>query len=630
MQSRKAKRGLVVLLLLSFTYIFIITAWVCDDAYITFRTIDNFVSGYGLRWNIDERVQAYTHPLWMFIIALLYSVTAEPYFTSIALSFLFSLAAILILLYHTRDTLLKIVIVALLISSKAFTDYTSSGLENPLAYFLVILFVIQYLRNKSDFKNILYLCFLSSLILLTRLDLFLIIALPLFHAIYSYSKSNQCNRSVYAITGALLIGFSPLIAWELFSLLYYGFFLPNTAYAKLCTGIPAGELFIQGLDYIKISSFYDPITPAVIIIAIIMSFTISGSQEMFLGVGILLYVGWVILIGGDFMAGRMLAVPFFLAVSLLSKLNMKNATAFIIIILIAFYNARIDKPPAQNTSTYTCKIHWNDPESRGIADERGVYYKTCGLLNVFKTGEPNIPLIDQGKAIRKYKKQYYICTCLGYTGYYAGHQTYLIDKMALADPLLSRINHPPDKSWRIGHFSRELPKGYIESIKNDTNAISDADLNKLYAAIRIITRSPLFSRGRIEEILKFNLGHYNGYLHRENYETDSNDHLFDLILYDTTFVYDGTSSQSAQYLPGDIDADGRITRMDLAYLRLFFKGMCPRFPAVISQGSVDFYPAADVNGDCRITLADYTRLQNYLWGLARTLISCPNIPSTEL
>ena len=35
------------------------------DALITFRVIDNFVHGYGLRWNIAERVQAYTNPLWM-------------------------------------------------------------------------------------------------------------------------------------------------------------------------------------------------------------------------------------------------------------------------------------------------------------------------------------------------------------------------------------------------------------------------------------------------------------------------------------------------------------------------------------------------------------------------------------
>ena len=39
--------GLYILVLLQ-------NAWLCDDAFITFRTIDNFVHGYGLTWNVAE------------------------------------------------------------------------------------------------------------------------------------------------------------------------------------------------------------------------------------------------------------------------------------------------------------------------------------------------------------------------------------------------------------------------------------------------------------------------------------------------------------------------------------------------------------------------------------------------
>ena len=41
-----------------FVLVLIRTTWICDDAYINFRTIDNFLHGYGLRWNIAERVQS--------------------------------------------------------------------------------------------------------------------------------------------------------------------------------------------------------------------------------------------------------------------------------------------------------------------------------------------------------------------------------------------------------------------------------------------------------------------------------------------------------------------------------------------------------------------------------------------
>lgn len=61
-------------------------AWILDDAYITFRTVDNLVHGLGLTWNVEERVQAFTHPLWMFVVSLCYLATHELFFTVILLS----------------------------------------------------------------------------------------------------------------------------------------------------------------------------------------------------------------------------------------------------------------------------------------------------------------------------------------------------------------------------------------------------------------------------------------------------------------------------------------------------------------------------------------------------------------
>src|SRR5437868_2600834 len=62
------------------------TAWMADEAFITFRVADNFVHGLGLRWNVAERVQVYTHPAWLALVAVFYAVTHEAYFTVLALS----------------------------------------------------------------------------------------------------------------------------------------------------------------------------------------------------------------------------------------------------------------------------------------------------------------------------------------------------------------------------------------------------------------------------------------------------------------------------------------------------------------------------------------------------------------
>jgi arabinofuranosyltransferase len=61
--KRRLQTLACVVLLALFAVVLCRTAWVGDDAYITFRTVDNLVHGYGARWNVDERVQAYTHPL---------------------------------------------------------------------------------------------------------------------------------------------------------------------------------------------------------------------------------------------------------------------------------------------------------------------------------------------------------------------------------------------------------------------------------------------------------------------------------------------------------------------------------------------------------------------------------------
>ena len=73
-----------------------------DDAHITFRTVWNFVHGYGLTYNPDERVQAYTHPLWMLAITAAHFVTREFFFTVTALSWVFDVAAGVVLLRRAR------------------------------------------------------------------------------------------------------------------------------------------------------------------------------------------------------------------------------------------------------------------------------------------------------------------------------------------------------------------------------------------------------------------------------------------------------------------------------------------------------------------------------------------------
>jgi hypothetical protein len=61
-----------LLVFIAFNYLFFTNSYICDDSLITCRTADNFVNGYGLRWNVIERVQSFTNPPWLFLIIFFY------------------------------------------------------------------------------------------------------------------------------------------------------------------------------------------------------------------------------------------------------------------------------------------------------------------------------------------------------------------------------------------------------------------------------------------------------------------------------------------------------------------------------------------------------------------------------
>src|SRR5262245_36279099 len=101
------------------------------------RTVDNFTAGRGLTWNPGERVQAYTHPLWMFLLSGFYAITPDAFYVQYMLSLALSLAAVLVFAFGVGATPLTTTLgLAVFVLSKAFVDYSTSGLENPATHLL--------------------------------------------------------------------------------------------------------------------------------------------------------------------------------------------------------------------------------------------------------------------------------------------------------------------------------------------------------------------------------------------------------------------------------------------------------------------------------------------------------------
>lgn len=507
-----------------FLVIVVSNSWLGDDAYITFRTIENFLDGHGLRWNVAERVQSYSHPLWMATLATQTLISDNIYLTSLSSSIIFTAIATFIVLFPiSRSIRMSLAIVLTMLLSKAFVDYSTSGLENPLTHAIVAIFFLIYFRFQKSQRAILGMYFLAGLAFLNRMDSILVF-LPALARLFLRHKE---ARDIKLIAIAAI----PPVLWELFSIIYYGSFVPNTAYAKLGTGIPASELAHQALHYFLNSLAIDKVTLPLIAVALIANYAFRRKLGNPLIEGAILYLIYVVKIGGDFMSGRFFALPFLMACIYLvrygfyfPKLNRALPVVFIIAGLFSPLN------PLYNNRDYgTDREAVGDAKSAlvdpwGICDERGFYFRSTGLFSSQRVGDyPEHYWYYSGLSDKLHGAQITSQGGMGvgYYGYAVGPGVFVIDRYALCDPLLARLparRVDPNFAdsgvmghlkWRIGHFNRTVPEGYPKSALEGPNQIKDPGVAEYYDKIVLITRGPLFSPSRIGAIIGLNLGRYD-------------------------------------------------------------------------------------------------------------------------
>lgn len=496
----------------------IIYAWMGDDAFITLRTVDNFVSGDGLTWNPGERVQAYTHPLWMFVLSAFYFFTREPFYTTLVVSILISGAAVLLFeRFFCRRGAEALPLLLAFAMSRAFIDYATSGLENPLTYLILVLFYARVIHEGS----LLELAFLAALGMLNRMDTALLFAPALVWRSFVGFRT-QGKSFLREFLQAVFIGGSPFLVWELFSLLYYGSFVPNTALAKLNHGIPRLQIWKQGVLYLFNSLSSDPVTLVFILSSLAVPWIKRDAKHTVIGVGLALYLLYIVNIGGDFMSGRFLAAPFIPALVLYSRLPIESWRAAATLAVLTLVVGFIGSVP---TLLFNSKrnLERSKIDRWGIADERRYYAHSSSLFTLGREVDgPTHPWRSKGEFLDNEMgpddiRPVHRAGNIGYRGFYAAKDITIVDAYALADPLLARLPARRDLKWRIGHFSRAMPSGYIASLRTGSDKFQDEDLGQYWQKIDLITRGSLFSRERLAAIWQLNTGALDHLIDWERY-----------------------------------------------------------------------------------------------------------------
>ena len=346
---------------------------------------------------------------------------------------------------------------------------------------------------------------LASLMATNRMDSALLVAPALAWHLYT----ERVPRTWRAIAA----GASPAVLWHLFSFIYYGSFVPNTAHAKLGTGVGAEELALQGLHYLRDAFERDPLTPLAILAGLAVGAN-GTSRERALTAGIVTSLTFVVAVGGDFMSGRFLTAPLLLATILLVWRMPGHVWHPRLAVAAAVgLGLMAEEPNLTTTQDYG----GHSLGRRGISAERKYYYPATGLvLSARGDHVPRHQWAEQGHLARRERRPAVTMDAVGFFGFEAGPDVHVVDVLGLGDPLLSRLPSrlPP---WRIGHFYRRMPDGYLETVATGRPQFAEPPIAALYSMVSLVTTGDVWSSARFQAIAALTLGRHQALIDQSSY-----------------------------------------------------------------------------------------------------------------
>jgi arabinofuranosyltransferase len=490
-----------------------------EDAFISYRCLENLMHGLGMTWLWDMRSQPYTHPLWMLIHIPLRLVIPDVKVVSFLISFA-CLGGVLWCLHHRYSGWrpgYSLVVLAPLLLSKCFTEYSTSGLENPLAHLAAALFFVGFLGPQAASFSMDQAAFLAAVAFLNRQDHALFYAIPI--ALMWIQR-----RQYLPDLKSLVIAALPVAAWFAFAVFYYGSALPDTYYAKLNAGIDKDLLAVQGLTclarFIEVdaASFLMIAAGIVSTAFVVKTPAIPYSTRQRFGAtaaSLMLFLAYSIYAGGDYMLGRFYSTPVIIAVVLLAEslivlgdavpvgdagdsepATRLSTTARAGLLSIAFIGTGLVSRAAPDfllgkASTPKMNMwkfggldmqahHWNYRLRSGRVFEgwvnKGALAARASLS--VPEGESYVVLSDSA----------------GGNAFYSGPSYGIIDPYGLVDPLLCRL---PAYDYSPGHYYRKTPDGYEQSRRAGDSSLTNPSLREYYEKVRFVKSGPLFEPSRI-------------------------------------------------------------------------------------------------------------------------------------
>lgn len=486
---------LISLFLAVFSY-----SWVTDDAFFSFRVVDQIFLGNGPVFNQGERVQVFTHPLWLLLLLPASWLGIHLYFWSIAVGLVCTGLTFLLIWNYARTTSTKgfeLLGIVLFLTTETVLSFQTSGLENSLLSLLLVVAVLAFGHLERE-QDLLKFILALSLMLLTRLDhLFLVLPL-LIWALW------RVPGTIKSKVWALHLGLLPLVMWEIFSVIYYGTPFPNTKYVKI-GGRSFSEALSAGVTYYCDFLSYEPVQALSIVLlplCCLFFFCLRrslSSIEVPLSMGTLAQVAYVIFEGGDFMRGRFFHTTIWTTALLILLITTRSQTTlkrshscfYIGLVSLGLLYGRI------------ALLSFSSGTTSGIINERSYYKEYLALSLADPHRFKRHPFVEAAGIVRsKHQGQGALISSFGQKAFALGPTIDTFDLFGLSDAFIARC--PVADSRRTGHFTRRIPREYLKyrTTGQLPNEWQNKDLQELHQKLRVVISSPeLFSRSRYQAIL---------------------------------------------------------------------------------------------------------------------------------
>jgi len=296
-----------------------------DDAYISYRYGKNLMNGKGLVYNPGEYVEGYTNFLWTIVTAPFTKVPAiDVSVFSIALCMIISILNIffitrisrlfnLLVEFKTGFIFLLPALFYVLDDSIAF--WSIGGMEFPMYILFILGIIYNYFRLNDNKKQLYYLITFLILCTLTRPEGNMIFVITIFHMFIFRKRLNNPGRAFikiilfYSVFCALYYGFKYF---------YYGQIIPNTFYAKGVTDMSMN--LILGTKYI-IMCVGIRLYVLIFILFIPFKKAFRGFKLSYLLLFSIIYIVYIVAVGGDWMYANRFFVPIIPILYILSAIG---------------------------------------------------------------------------------------------------------------------------------------------------------------------------------------------------------------------------------------------------------------------------------------------------------------------